>query len=157
VSSTFDDHVESTLSTSEKEISGHKGKCKFPCRMCEDNHAIHHCPFLDEANRFLDNHPASPLQLPPGYKKLLPSPSLVENLADTPLWSVEGSIIEDKASESTPDESQKVEAAVDPVLCPEGPSSDDTVTEENQNDIVQILFVNKDCDEHGGNLPIPLS
>ena len=124
--------------------------------MCEDNHAIHHCPFLDEAKRVLDNRPASSLWLPPGYKKLLPSPSLVENPIDTPLWSVEGSVIEDKPTESIPDESQKVEAAVDPVLSSEGPSSNDTNTGENENDTVQIIFVSTDSDEHGGNLPIPL-
>jgi len=104
----------------------------------------------------LDDLPVSPLQLPPGYKKLLPSPSLVENLADTHLWSAEVSIIEDKPSESTPDESQKVEAAVDPVLPSEDPSLDDTNTEEDKDDTVQILVVSTDSDEHGGSLPVPL-
>ena len=46
--------------------------------------------------------------------------------------------------------------AVDLVLPSEGPPFDDTVTEENKNDTVQILFVNTDSDEHGGSLPIPL-
>jgi hypothetical protein len=103
------------------------------------------------------DRPVSPLRLPPGYKKLLPSPSLVENPAGPLKWSAEASIIEDEPSESIPDESQKVEAAVDPVLPSEVPSSDDTVTEENKDDTVQILFINTDSDEHGGNLPIPLS
>ena len=81
---------------------------------------------------------------------------MVENMTDTPLWSAGGSIIEGETSESTPDESQKVEAAVNPVLPSEGPSSDDTITEENKNDTVQILFVNTDSDEHRDSLPIPL-
>ena len=81
----------------------------------------------------MDDRPASLLRLPPGYKKLLPSPSLVENPTDTPLWSVKASTIEDKPSESTPDESQKVEAVVDPVLPSESPSLDDTITKENEN------------------------
>ena len=42
------------------------------------------------------------------------------------------------------------------VLPLESPSSDDTVTRENENDVVQILFINTDSDEHGDNLPIPL-
>lgn len=104
----------------------------------------------------MDNRPVSPLRHPPRYKKLLPSPSLVENLAATPLWSAEMCIIEDKPSKSTPDESQKVEATVDPVLPAEGPSLDDTVTGENENDTVQILFINTDSDEHGGSLPVTL-
>jgi len=82
VSSTSDDHVENTPSTSESEAPGQKGKCRFPCKLCEGDHAVHRCPFLDEAKRVLDDHPVSPLRLPPGYKKLLPSPSLVENPAD---------------------------------------------------------------------------
>jgi len=156
VSSTSSDHIESTPSTSESEAPGQKGKCKFPCKLCEDNHAVHRCPFLDEAKRVLDERLILSLRLPPGYKKLLSSPSLVENPADTPLWSAEASIIEDKPSESTPDESQKVEATVDPVLPSEDPSSDDTVTEENKDGTIQILFVSTDFDEHGGSLPIPL-
>ena len=86
----------------------------------------------------------------------MPSPSLVENPADPPRWSAETSIIEDEPSEPIPDESQKVKVAVDPVLPSEVPSSDDTITEENKDDTVQILFVSTDSDEHGGNLPIPL-
>ena len=38
----------------------------------------------------------------------------------------------------------------------EGPPSDDTVTKEDENDTVQIIFINIESDEHGGNLPIPL-
>ena len=45
---------------------------------------------------------------------------------------------------------------VDPVLSSEGLPSDDIVTKENENDTVQIIFVNTESDEPGGNLPIPL-
>jgi len=146
VSSTSDDHVENTPSTSESEVSGKKGNHRFPCKLCEGDHVVHCCPFLDEAKRVLDDCPISPVWYPPGYKKLLPSPSLVENLADTPLWS----------AKSVPDESQKVETAVDPVLPSEDPSLDDTITEGNKNENIQILFVNTDSDEHRDSLPIPL-
>jgi len=124
--------------------------------MCEGDHAIYYFPFLDEAKRVLDDRPVSLLRLPPRYKELLTNPSLVENLTDPPRWSVEASIIEDKPSESTPEEIQKVEVESDPVFPSEVPSSDDTVTKENKDDTVQILFVNTNSDEHGGNLPIPL-
>jgi len=46
--------------------------------------------------------------------------------------------------------------AVDPILTSEYLPLDDTVTEENEDDTIQIIFVNIDSDEHGGNLPIPL-
>ena len=104
----------------------------------------------------MDNRPVSPLRLPPEYKKLLPSSSLVENPADTPLWLAEVSIIEYEPSESTPDECQKGEAAVDLVFLSEGPSLDDIVTRENKKDTVQILFVSTNSNEHRGSLPVPL-
>ena len=97
------------------------------------------------------------MQLPPGYQKLLPCPSPIENPAGPLRWSVEALIIEDEPSESIPDESQKVEVAVDPVLPSEALSLNDTITEENKDDTVQILFINTDSDEQGGNFPIPLS
>jgi len=105
MSSTSDDHVENTSSTSENEFSGQKRNCNFPCKLCEGDHTVHRCPFLDEAKRVLDDLPVSPLWLPPGYKKLLPSPSLVENPANMPLWSAEASIIEDEPSKSIQDKS----------------------------------------------------
>ena len=46
--------------------------------------------------------------------------------------------------------------AVDPVLPSEGPPSNDTITKENENDTVQILFVETESKELGGNPPIPL-
>lgn len=56
-----------------------------------------------------------------------------------------------------PDESQKVDTAVDPVLPSEAPSSNDTITKENKDDTVQILFISTDSDDQGGNATIPLS
>ena len=129
---------------------------RFPCKLCEGDHAIHRCHFLDEAKRVFDDRSISPVWLSPRYKKLLPNPSLVENLAGTPLWSIETSIIKDEPSKSIPDESQKVKMAVDPVFPSEDPSLDNTITEENKNNTVQILFVNTNSDEHRGSLPIPL-
>ena len=156
MSSTSDSHVEDTSSTSGNEVSGQKRNYKFPCKLCEDDHTVHCCPFLDEAKRVLDDRLISLLRLPPGYKKLLPNPSLVENPTGTPLWSAETSIVEDEPSKSIPDESQKVETEVDPVLPSEDPSLDDTITEENKNETIQILFVNTDSDEHRDSLPVPL-
>jgi len=106
MSSTSVDHLESTPSTSENEVNREKGRSKFPCRLCEGDHALHCCPFLDEAKRVLDIHPTSPQRLPLGYNKLLPSSSLIENPTNTPLLLVEMDIIEDKPYESTPDQSQ---------------------------------------------------
>jgi len=84
------------------------------------------------------------------------NPLLVENLTDPPFLLVKAPIIENKASESTLDQSQWIETAVNPTLTSEDLPPDDIVTKENENVTVQILFVNIDSDEHGGNLPIPL-
>ena len=53
-------HVGDTPSTSGSKVHGKKGKVKFPCRLCEGNHTIHLCPYLDKAKRGLDNYLASP-------------------------------------------------------------------------------------------------
>ena len=59
MSSTSRDHAGDTPSTSGSKVHGKKGKVKFPCRLCEGNHPIHLCPYLDEAKKVLDNHLAS--------------------------------------------------------------------------------------------------
>ena len=97
----------------------------------------------------------SPQRLPLGYKKLLSSPSLVENLTDTLLFSVEALIIEDKPSESTLDQSQQVEMEVDLVLPLEDPPSDDIIPKQSENDTVQILIFNTESDELWDNPPVP--
>ena len=155
VASTSDNHVECSPSTSESE--GQKGRAVPPCQLCEGNHAIRRCPFLGEAKRVLEDRPVSPSQLPPGYKKLEPSPSLVENPVDPLKWSAEVSVIENELVESRPDDSQMVEAATDSVLPSEDSYSIDIVTEGNEDDTAHVLFINIDSDEHQGNAPIPLS
>ena len=60
VSSTSGDHAGNTPSTSGSKVHGRKVKVKFPCRLCEWNHPIHLCPYLDESKRVLDNRPTSP-------------------------------------------------------------------------------------------------
>ena len=105
MSSTSGDHVDNTPSTSNSEVHGHKGKVKTPCRLCEGDHTLPRCPFLDETKRFLHNRPASPQQLPPGYKKLSPSPLLIENLTNITQSLVEKPIVESESFESIPDQS----------------------------------------------------
>ena len=56
MSSTSGDHAGDTPSTSGSKVQENKGKIKFPCRLCEGNHPIHPCPYLDEAKKVLDNH-----------------------------------------------------------------------------------------------------
>lgn len=57
VSSTSSSEVDSIPSASENKVNGH---VIFPCGLCEGNHTLPCCPFLDEAKSILDNRPASP-------------------------------------------------------------------------------------------------
>ena len=156
MSLTSSSQVDSTPSTSENKVNGQNRNVKFPCRLCEGNHTLPCCPFLDEAKIILDNHPASPQRLPPRYRKLLPSPSLVENPIDITQLLIKSPTIEGKPFESIPDQSQLVEMAVDPVLPSEGPPSDDTISKENEHDTIQIPFFNTKSNELGGNPPVDL-
>lgn len=155
MSSTPDNQVDNAPSTSENEVNRHKGKVRVLCRLCEGDHTLHCCPFMDEAKNILDNYPTSPQQLPPGYKKLLPSPSLVENPVDITQLSIEPPIIESETFESIPNQSQLVEMVVDPILPSENPPLDEIVSKEDENNTVQILFADIESNELGGNPPIP--
>ena len=64
VASTSESHVDCTPSTSGSEAHGKKGKLKFPCKLCEGDHAIQRCPFLDEEKRVLEDRLVSPIRLP---------------------------------------------------------------------------------------------
>jgi len=147
VASTSEPHVDCTPSTSGSEAHRQKGKMKFPCKLCEGDHTVHRCPFLDEAKRVLEDRLVPPIRLLPRYEKLSPTPSLVENPAVPMKWSAEVSIVDNELSESIPDERQKVDTAVDPVMPLEVPSTDDTFTEKNEDSTVQILFVNADSND----------
>ena len=90
------------------KLGGHapNGKVKFPCRLCEGNHPIHLCPYLDEAKRGLDNCPASPQRLPSSYRKLSLNPSLVDALTDQNQLSVKPTLSESESYESIHDLNQ---------------------------------------------------
>jgi len=86
----------------------------------------------------------------------LSSPPPVENLVGPSLWLAKAPIVENEPSESIPDETRKVDTTVDTIFPSECPSSNDTIIEEKENDVVQILFINTDSDELGGSLIVPL-
>ena len=112
--STSGDHVGDTPSTSGSKVHGNKGKVKFPCRLCEGNHPIHLCPYLDGAKKVLDNHPASLHRLLSGYKRLSLNPSLVDKVTDPNQPLVKPTLSEYESHESIPDPSL-VKETVDPI------------------------------------------
>ena len=52
LSSASGDHAGDKPSTSIHKVHRKKGKVKFPYRLCEGNHFIHLCPYMDEALRY---------------------------------------------------------------------------------------------------------
>ena len=135
------------------KLGGHapSGKVKFPCRLCEGNHPIHLCPYLDEAKEVLDNHPASMQRLPSSYRRLSLNPSLVNELTNSNQLSVKPTLSESESYESIPDPNQQVKVTVDPI----SPSVSRTVPEESEHDTTQVLFVSSDSNELGGNPLVP--
>jgi hypothetical protein len=45
--------------------------------LCEGDHYSHLCPRMDEASSLLEN-----LQIPTGYRKISPNPSLVDGMVN---------------------------------------------------------------------------
>ena len=62
--------VGGTSSASAGKSLKKQGKLANPCKLCEGHHAIHLCPYMDEAKRVLDNLTVSTPRLPAGYKQL---------------------------------------------------------------------------------------
>ena len=50
----FGSHIRGTSSTSIDKTRKKQGKITNPCKLCEEHHPIHLCPFMDEATRVLD-------------------------------------------------------------------------------------------------------
>jgi hypothetical protein len=76
-SSAPDRHVGDTTSTSDVKVGKKKTNVKFPCMLCEGDHYSHLCPRMDEASSLLEK-----LQLPTGYRKISPNPSLVDGMVN---------------------------------------------------------------------------
>ena len=62
------DHASDKLSTSDSKVHGRQGKVKFPYKLCEGNHTIHLCPYMDEASKVLESHTTSQPRLLVGYR-----------------------------------------------------------------------------------------
>jgi hypothetical protein len=70
-------HDGDTLSTSDVKVGKNKKTVKFPCMLCKGGHYSHFFPCMDEASSILEK-----IQLPTGYRKISPNPSLVDGLVN---------------------------------------------------------------------------
>jgi hypothetical protein len=64
-------HIDDAPSTSDVKVGKKKITVKFPCMLCKGDHYSHLCPRMDEASSLLEK-----LQLPKGFHKISPNPSL---------------------------------------------------------------------------------
>jgi hypothetical protein len=80
-------HAGDTPSTSDVKVGKKKATVKFPCMLCAGDHYSHLCPHMDKASSLLEK-----LQLPTGYCKISPNPSLVARMVNpvpSPVSSVD--------------------------------------------------------------------
>jgi hypothetical protein len=70
-------HASDAPSTSDIKVGKKKMIVKLPCMLCEGDHYSHLCPRMDEASSLLEK-----LQLPTGYHKISPNPSLVDGMVN---------------------------------------------------------------------------
>jgi hypothetical protein len=80
-------HAGDAPSTSDIKVGKKKTTVKFTCMLCEGDHYSHFCPRMDEDSSLLEK-----LQLPTGYHKISPNPSLVDgmvNLVPSPVSLVD--------------------------------------------------------------------
>jgi hypothetical protein len=76
-SSTPTSHPGDASSTSDIKVGKKKKTVRFPCMLCKGDHYSHLCPHMDESSSLLEK-----LQLPIGYRKISPNPSLVDRMVN---------------------------------------------------------------------------
>ena len=96
--------VGGTSSTGVGKAPKKQGKITNPCKLCEGHHAIHLCPYMDEAKRVLDNSTVSTPCLLAGYKQLSLSPPPVDPSIDQESSLVDPAPSKIQIQESVPDQ-----------------------------------------------------
>lgn len=145
------DHAGDKPSTSDSKIHGKKGKVKFPYKLCEGNHPIHLCTYMNEASKVLDNLKTSQSCLPTSYRKLSHDPSLADQVIDQNSSLVNPTLSECKSCEPIPDQ-QLVDKMVDSIP----PSVHCIFPVESELHTAQVLLISSYSNELGANPPIPM-
>lgn len=128
------------------------GKVNFSCKLCDGNHLIHLCPYMDEASKFLGNLTVSQPQSPTSYHKLSPNTPLVDEVIDQnpPLVNP---TLSDSESHKFITNQPLVERMVDSIP----PSVDCTFPIESESHTTQVLLVSSGSNELGENPSIPMA
>jgi hypothetical protein len=80
MSSTSEQHVDDTPSTSQDIVGKKKSRVKFPCMLCKGIHLTHLFPRMDEASKLPKDITVSQPQLPVVYRKLSLNPPVVDGM-----------------------------------------------------------------------------
>ena len=83
MSSTSDDHVDNTPSTSDPLVKGCKGKFLYPCLICKAMHHTFLCPSMDEALGWLENITDHQQVIPTSDSKLSLNSPLVDQVINS--------------------------------------------------------------------------
>ena len=87
--STFAHHADNPPSTNDSVVKSRKGKVINPCFHCKEMHFTYLCPLMDEASKLLEDINVSFQRIPTCYCKLSLEPSLVDQVVDSVLTSVD--------------------------------------------------------------------
>jgi len=82
-------HSDDSPSMRDNNVEGKKGRVKFPCRLCGGTHYTHLCPRMDEASYLLEKITVIEQNIPSGYHKFSPSPSLVDEVVDSTSFAID--------------------------------------------------------------------
>jgi len=125
-----------------------KGKIRIPCRLCEGNHPLHLCPFMDKASIVLKSLTAPLPQLPVGYQRLFAAtdrPPADKEIDSNPS-RVQAPLPKLGCAQPIPDQ-PLVGKSVDSSSPP-----DHSVSEEHH---AHVLLVSSDSPESRNDSPIP--
>ena len=75
-------HTNDGPSTRDNKVEGEKRRVKFPCWLCGGTHHTHIFPCMDEASYLLEKITLVQQNLPTGYRRFSPNPSLVDEVVD---------------------------------------------------------------------------
>lgn len=121
----------------------------FPYSLCEGNHLIYLCPYMDEASKVLEILTTSQPHLLIGYRKLSPNHLLVDEVIDQNPNSFNPNLCKHESHKFVP-KKPLVEKMVESIP----PLVNRTFPVESESHTTQVLLVSSSSNELGGNHPI---
>jgi len=156
IPSTFEQHVDDLLSTSQDTIEKKKSRVKFSCMLYRGSHQTHLFPCMDEASKLLEDMTISQPQLPFAYRKLTLDPLVVDGMINSVPSSVSpvDHVVNLVTSLDAPIDKvvDPISSSVDPTLPLESatqeidlfPPVDPILSLENETQVVDLMSLSVD-------------